>query len=192
MHINGTLNNPIIDSELSDAEALAQNPQFLCPSEILEYQIVLKVLYYSFDEKIHSGQIVLDKRLQDDVSVLFEALLQERFPLASVIPIAGRRFHWDDIISMTANNSSGFNYRMMTVAPRISLHGYGQAIDLNPSLNPYIRGDLTLPPGATYDITRPGTVRSDSFIVTLMEKRGWEWGGRWQDRVDYQHFQKKL
>lgn len=192
MQTNGTLNDPIMDSALSDAEALAQNPQFLCPPDILERQVVLKVLYYSFDEKIHAGQLVLDKRLQDDVGALFESLLQERFPLKSVIPIADWRLHWDDHISMAANNSSGFNYRMMTLNSRISLHGYGRAMDLNPLLNPYIRGNVTLPPEATYDVTRPGTIRSDNFIVTLMEKRGWEWGGRWQDRVDYQHFEKKL
>jgi hypothetical protein len=44
----------------------------------------------------------------------------------------------------------------------------------------------------SFDAAQPGTILSDGFIVAFMEERGWEWGGCWQDRVDYQHFEKRL
>ncbi|TSC71586.1 MAG: hypothetical protein G01um101438_1017 [Parcubacteria group bacterium Gr01-1014_38] len=182
----------IVDSALSVTEALRQNPTSRCPLEILAQQGVIPVRYYSFDGRLHQGQVVMDKRLVEDIHRVFVRLREERFPLQSVIPITDPRFAWDDIASMSANNASGFNYRTIAGTTRLSLHAYGQAIDLNPLFNPYIRADLVQPPGAVYDPTRLGTITADSFLVQLFDELGWEWGGHWEDRKDYQHFQKKL
>lgn len=182
----------IIDSAYSDAEATLQNPNSICPVAILQRQVVVPVQYWSFDKKLHQGQLVIDGRLKGDILAVFTALLEERFPLQSVIPIADALFRWDDISSMSANNSSGFNYRKISGTDRLSLHALGQAIDLNPLLNPFIRGDDVQPPGAVYDQAKPGTITADSSIIGLFDTLGWEWGGRWKDRQDYQHFQKKL
>jgi hypothetical protein len=35
-------------------------------------------------------------------------------------------------------------------------HALGMAIDINPHINPYIKGELILSPGATYDNIQPG------------------------------------
>lgn len=182
----------IVDSDLSRDEALRQNPVLVCPADILERQKMFVVRYYSFDGKLHQGQVVMYERLEGDVLAVFEQLQKEQFPLQSVIPIADPRFHWDDETSMQANNSSGFNYRMIARTNRLSLHALGQAIDLNPLLNPYIRDDFVQPAGAIYDPARRGTITANSFLVHLFESLGWEWGGRWDDRKDYQHFQKEL
>ena len=182
----------IIDSALPDAEALRQNPASICPPEILARQAVIRVRYYSFDAQLHEGQVVMDQRLAEDIHRVFARLREERFPLQSVIPIADTRFCWDDEASMSANNSSGFNYRTIARTNRLSLHAFGQAIDFNPLFNPYIRADLVQPSGAIYDPTRLGTITADSFLVRLFDELGWEWGGRWEDRKDYQHFQKPL
>src|SRR5688500_8304056 len=104
-------NQPIIDSALSREEALAQNPAFVGPADIINQQVIIVVQYWSVDNQLHQGQIVIEKRLAEDVQVLLEAIVREKFPLASVIPVADPRFRWDYIVSMTANNSSGFNYR---------------------------------------------------------------------------------
>lgn len=182
----------IVDSTLTDYEALRQNPSSVCPQEIIKRQVVIPVQYWSFDGRFHQGQVVLDDQLKNDVLTVFSRIREERFPIQSVIPIAHPRFQWDDIASMLANNTSGFNYRTIAGTARLSLHAYGQAIDFNPLFNPYIRSDLVQPPGAIYDPARLGTITADGFLVQIFEELGWEWGGRWTDRKDYQHFQKKL
>ena len=77
-----------------------------------------------------------------------------------------------------------------------SNHSWGRAIDINPLTNPYVKGDLVLPPGgrAYLDRTKsfPGSILRDSYIVRRFEGAGWTWGGRWSDRQDYQHFEKPL
>ncbi len=184
----------IIDSVLSDKEALEQNPAFICPPEILERQKVLEVVYYSLDGKLHRGQIVIDKDLSQDVLEAFDLMRKIEFPLTSAIPIADKRFRWNDSLSMEADNSSGFNYRMILNTSRLSNHSFGRAIDINPLLNPYFPkiGADALPKGAVYDISKPGTLFDGSEIVSLFKKMGWTWGGDWTDRKDYQHFEKSL
>lgn len=186
------MNELVIDSDLSEFEAKAQNPRSIAPREVMERLIVLEVRYLSFDEKIHQGQIVVYEQLIIDVKDFFVLSIQERFPIFCVIPIADTRFSWDDMRSMQANNTSGFNYRKMAEDEKLSLHAYGLAVDVNPLLNPYIRGSYVEPPGASYDLFRVGTIGPDSFVVSFFLSRGWSWGGHWGDRKDYQHFEKDL
>lgn len=177
---------------MSPIEALKQNPSSECPQEVLQRQTLITVQYYSFDNQVHQGQIVVDKEVVEDIKDAFRFLLKEKFPLACTIPISHPKFRWDDNLSMLANNSSGFNYRVIVGTDRLSNHAYGRAIDLNPLLNPYIRDGITRPTGATYLSGAPGTILSDSKIVTFFRERGWIWGGDWEDRKDYQHFEKPL
>jgi len=182
----------IIDSSLSYDQAVSSilDKDPTCPKAILESQSLIDVVYYSFDGREHQGQLVLDKRLENDVQKVFELLRKVRFPIKQVKPVS--EYGWDDFRSMEDDNSSGFNYRLKTNKPEISLHGLGQAIDLNPLQNPYIEGKLVAPPEAIYDPFKPGTILADSEIVYLFKELGWEWGGDWIDRKDYQHFQKSI
>lgn len=160
------------------------------PPEILEALMELPVAYLGFDGLEHMGVIVVHRELVADMAELFDLMLARRFPLTSVIPASDPRFGWDDAKLMAANVTSGFNYRTIAGTDRLSYHATGRAIDINPALNPYIRGGRIEPPGATYDLSRPGTIGPDAFIVAFLEARGWTWGGRWTDPIDYQHFQK--
>ncbi|WP_203329075.1 M15 family metallopeptidase [Candidatus Laterigemmans baculatus] len=191
----GTLDDPIIDSEMTEAEAFeGLDPR--CPEAIRSRQALIEVLYYSGDGKIHQGQLVIDRDLVRDIQAAFAAAREEKFPFTSVIPISHPKFRkngrWDDGLSMAANNTSAFNYREITGGKRLSNHAYGRAIDINPATNPYIRGTLVLPPGATYDPDAPGAVTADSAITMTLVELGWNWGGTWDDRKDYQHFEKPL
>jgi peptidoglycan L-alanyl-D-glutamate endopeptidase CwlK len=180
-------------------EALAQNPAFPCPREILDRQVLVEVDFYDFDGDIAGGVIVVDRDLASDVSELFEQIFIEGFPIAAATPVADLQFEWDDDRSMAANNTSGFNYRPMTGSgsdgsgagtSRLSAHARGRAIDINPLLNPYLKGKVIRPEGAVYDPARPGTITADSFIVKFLKERGWTWGGDWASLKDYQHFEK--
>lgn len=184
-------------------EALRQNPAAPCPQEILDRQVLVEVDFYDFDGEMAEGVIVVDRDLARDVNDLFEEIFKDGFPIASAIPVADLQFEWDDDRSMRANNTSGFNYRPITgearvsvgagtpvAAPRLSAHALGRAIDINPLLNPYIKGDVVKPESAAYDPAIVGTIIADSFIVQFLKERGWAWGGDWTSLKDYQHFEK--
>lgn len=189
----GTLQNPIIDSNMPLPDALRKGG----PPEIKARQRLIDLLYYSFDGKVHQGQLVIEERLAEDIREVFRAALENKFPINSVIPISSDRFFKDgkwnnDDQSMLANNTSAFNYRLATGGKSLSRHAYGFAIDINPVQNPYIKGKTILPPGAVYDKTKPGTLTLGSPVVKTFIRLGWTWGGEWKSLKDYQHFEKSL
>jgi hypothetical protein len=156
---------------------------------------LITVKYYSFDGKIHQGQLVIDIDLADDIEFAFEKALEERFQIYSVIPMSDVRFRkngkWDDNTSMEANNTSSFNYRRITGGREFSLHAFGRAIDINPIQNPYVKGKQVLPVNSVYDPAVGGTLTNDSVIVKALVSRGWVWGGSWAGLKDYQHLEKE-
>ena len=186
----GTLEDPVVDSAMTWEQAVVKRSGPPVPVKIQERQFVLKVCYWSFDGRIHQGQIVVDRRLVPDLREVFRVALRVRFPMASVIPISHARFQWDDQKSMAANNTSGFNYRTVTDGKRLSKHALGFAVDINPVQNPYVRGDRVLPQDATYDPKAAGTLHPECPVVRAFLDLGWTWGGRWNTLKDYQHFQK--
>jgi len=189
----GSIQNPIIDSNITLSEALRK----YAPLKFKNRQRIVDVLYYSFDGKIHKGQLVIDERLVKDIRKVFQVALETRFPIKSVIPISHDRFYrngqWNsDGQSMLCNNTSAFNYRKATGAKTLSMHAYGFAIDINPVQNPYIKGRVILPPGARYKPQEPGTLTWYSPVVKTFIRLGWTWGGNWKSLKDYQHFEKVL
>lgn len=189
----GSMENPVIDSDISLSEALRK----YSPPEFKKNQRLVGLIYYSFDGKIHKGQLVIDERLVEDIQEVFRVALESQFPINSVIPISHERF-WkdgkcnDDDQSMLSNNTSAFNYRRATRRRSLSKHAYGFAIDINPVQNPYIKENIVLPPGAQYDTSKPGTLTPDSLVVKTFLRLGWTWGGSWKSLKDYQHFEKVL
>ena len=190
----GTYEAPIIDSDMTYEQAL-DGLSVNCPIRIKERQRLVTVKYYSFDNKIHQGQLVIDIDLIEDIEFAFEEALKETFPINSVIPISHTSFRkngiWDDDLSMEANNSSAFNYRTITGGQTLSMHARGRAIDINPLQNPYISGRIVLPPNSVYDPEVDGTLTDDNVIVRTLVSRGWSWGGNWTALKDYQHFEKE-
>ncbi len=184
----------IIDSNLSPEEALLQNPRCVAPREIIDCLVLLQLRYWSFDGRVHQGQMVIDKEVAQDVEETFNTLYALRFPIASIVPVAHPKIGWDDDASMNMNNTSAFNYRPITGDGlwRLSYHAYGLAIDINPLLNPYIKGEDVRPKGAVYDMTRSGTIVDGGDVVQVFEGKGWVWGGRFKSLKDYQHFEKHL
>ena len=175
----------IIDSDLTLNQALLGQD---IPTGIHATLELINVVYWSFDDLEHRGQIVVARDLKVEVAEIFATIRALRFPVAQVVPVV--RFGWSDDASMAANNSSGFNYRTIAGTDRLSLHAHGRAIDINPALNPYVRGEIVEPPGAVYDPSCPGTLVGEGPVVAAFESRGWTWGGRWSTRQDWHHFER--
>jgi hypothetical protein len=173
------------DSAFTIDTATAGSP---APKEVLDSQVLIDVIHLGLDGKTHLGQLVVDRALASEISVIFSQLFTHRFPINKIRPVVV--YNWSDSISMAENNTSAFNYRRIENTDRMSRHAYGRAIDINPFLNPYIRVDTVLPAGSHYSPELPGTITDTSIVVRLFEERGWEWGGRWTSSRDYQHFEK--
>jgi hypothetical protein len=178
-----SLSQPIIDSAMSFEEAIAGTG---APDEVRRALSLIAVRYLSFDGALHEGQIVVHESLAADIRIAFGELRARSFPIAKAIPIV--HYDWDDEASMQDNNSSAFNYRPIAGTDRLSNHALGRALDINTFLNPYVRGEIVAPKGATYDPAHPGAVTPE--IAAIFKSRGWRWGGDWTDRKDWQHFEK--
>lgn len=159
------------------------------PQSIIKQLTLIDVEYYSFDTKLHIGQILVNKKVVKDIKEIFEFIKSSRFPIAKVIPAI--KYNWSDQASMNDNNTTAFNYRKVEGQKVLSAHSYGLAIDINPLQNPHIKGNSIQPLKGKYDTKKPGTILRDSKLVIEFRKRGWQWGGRWKSSKDYQHFEKK-
>ena len=176
----------IIDSARSFAEAIDGSA---APLAVIDSLSLVDVLYYSFDGQRHQGQILVEAALEDDVYEIFLLIEKLKFPVGKVIPIAAYR--WEDGDSMADNNSSGFNFRVIEGTNKLSLHSFGRAVDINPVQNPVIYPNgLIAPAGAVYRPQNKGTFAAEDPIVREFIRRGWHWGGNFEQPNDYHHFEK--
>lgn len=155
----------------------------------------LTLSFRDFDNNTRTGTLLIHRDLADETVRLFESLYRQGFQIQRMVPIEA--YGGDDNASMAADNTSAFNCRDTTGRPGVfSNHSWGRAIDINPLINPYVKGDKVLPPaGLTYlDRNRAfrGSILKDGYVVREFEHAGWTWGGRWLDRQDYQHFEKNV
>lgn len=156
----------------------------------------IKMKYYNFEGSFHEGELIVHRKLADEVTQIFYELYKAKYPLESVRLVDDYGEPGDDNLSMAANNTSAFNYRQVTGSKTLSRHSYGAAIDINPKLNPYIDGDRVAPEnGAEYadrSMDFAGKIDHDDLCYKLFTARGWTWGGDWKGDKDYQHFSKDI
>ncbi len=185
-HASNDSTKTIVDCNYTFKEAIAG---IKIPKKLSNELKLIKVKYYSFDGKIHQGQLLIQKDLVKDIEEIFNAIMSVKFPIAKVIPAV--KYGWNDEKSMADNNTSAFNYRMVANTKAISSHSSGRAIDINPKFNPQIKRNHYFPRGSKYEPSRKGTITANSLIVKEFLKRGWMWGGLWHNTKDYQHFEKR-
>jgi len=155
---------------------------------------LVTVLYYSYDENDHEGEIVVHKDIAEKVLNVFKILYDKKFPIESIKLVD--YFEGDDDLSMKANNSSGFNFRVIPGTDRISNHGYGLAIDINPLVNPYVTKKGVFPSEGEAYVDRnqevKGMIKENDVCYNAFISEGFTWGGAWQNSKDYQHFEIKI
>lgn len=157
--------------------------------------------YIDFQGKQHKdGEMIVMDAVAPYIQNIFDDLYALQFPIRQAKPIY--HYQGDDDRSMQANNSSAFNYRLVTGKRALSLHAYGLAIDINPIQNPFIefskQGHATFSPTAGIKHAnrmknRLGKVQQAGLaedIVNVFANNGFlYWGGFWNTPIDYQHFQ---
>ena len=154
----------------------------------------IKLLHYDFEGNVKQGELIVNAAFANEVMEIFYQLYLAKYPMTSVLLIDEYGGSANDTISMEANNTSAFNYRFVEGTQRLSRHGYGAAIDINPMLNPYVYGDYISPqngiPYADRSKEFVGKIDHNDLCYQLFTERGWSWGGDWNYEKDYQHFSK--
>lgn len=106
----------------------------------------LRLMHWDKDGRTQMGEMVCNKAIAKDVVEIFKALYEAGYRIERMRLIDD--YDADDERSMAANNTSCFNFRMMTGSrTRVSKHGLGMAIDINPLYNPYVKGKTVSPKG---------------------------------------------
>lgn len=162
-----------------------------CPVSLDDLRL-LNVTYWGFDNAPHQGELIINKDQAYNVLIVMKKLFEARFPIERMELVDD--FGGNDEKSMEANNTSSFNCRPVTgTTDQWSQHSYGNAIDINPRINPYIAADGTVLPynGTQYadrsqNVT--GMIHPDDVVVRAFASVGWSWGGYWSGPTDYQHF----
>ncbi|MFT4288447.1 M15 family metallopeptidase [Nocardioides sp.] len=180
--------------EQAPAEVLARSTwDPACPvaGEDLSW---IRLTFWGFDDARHTGELLVRTEVADDVVAVFRQLYRDRFPIEEmrITTVAER----DAPPTGDGNNTSAFNCRPARGATSWSEHAYGEAIDVNPFQNPYVKGtgasQVVLPELATSytdrgDV-RPGMILPDGPVVQAFASIGWGWGGAWHSLQDLQHF----
>ena len=162
------------------------------PREDLRY---LHVLHKDIDDNVHEGEMIVNAHIAEDVLDILRELYENDYPIEKMVLID--EYNADDELSMEDNNSSSFNFRFISHANRISKHGLGLAVDINTLYNPYTKvvdGERIIEPitGEPYldrDASFDYKIDKGDLCYNLFIEHGFEWGGDWTDRKDYQHFE---
>jgi hypothetical protein len=160
-----------------------------CPLGVEELR-AMDLSFWGYDGRARTGRLIVAADLAEQVVAIMHDLYDARFPIERMEPVDA--YGGDDDQSMAANNTSAFNCRSITGGSAWSEHSYGRAIDINPLVNPYVRGSTVLPPGgAPYtdrSLDAPGMIHAGDEVVDAFAAQGWKWGGYWSSPKDYQHF----
>lgn len=180
---------PIDDVTRVSMEGVTMHPG--CPVPMADLAR-LDVSHHTLDGGITTGTLIVAADVADDLLGVFEALFDAGFVIERMEP--AWVYGGSDDASMAVDNTSAFNCRQVTGGTGYSRHSYGDAIDINPLRNPYVRGNTVLPPaGRDYlerDGSVPGVIVEDGPVVAAFDAIGWGWGGRWSSLKDYQHFSR--
>lgn len=153
----------------------------------------LTVYHYDYDGNIKRGELVCNQAIAHDLLCVFRDLFSTDYPIYSVRLVDD--FDADDEISMQANNTSCFNWRMVPGTNRLSRHAFGMAVDVNPLQNPFVKGARIRPATAKDYVDRTKEfdhkIDKNDYCHKVFTSYGFKWGGNWRNAKDYQHFEKR-
>jgi hypothetical protein len=151
---------------------------------------LIKVSFWGFDQKVHTGNLVVSAIWAKRLTGVFGKLFKAHFHIRGMKLIDA--FGADDHRSMRADNTSAYNGRFVNGTSHWSMHARGLAIDINTVENPWVDGnDVSPPNGRPYahrSRRATGMIHAGDAVVRAFAGIGWKWGGSWSGGKDYQHF----
>jgi hypothetical protein len=181
--------SPSVRAEVTRSGAWHQG----CPVPFAQLR-VLTVTYRGFDQRSHTGQLIVNQDAAAPLAKVFRRLYDLHFPIhhMSISSVYGSQ-------PADGDPSGSFECRQAVPSPcsggtgtgSWSMHAYGRAVDLNPVENPYVGcGQSRDPAAQSYrdrSRHRPGMVTA--HVVEAFRSVGWGWGGSWSGNTkDYMHF----
>lgn len=156
---------------------------------------IVRVNYWAFDGYVRRGEIVVNKSVASRTRKIFTSLFAQRTPIRSMYRID--RFGYskklrgaDDVRSMRADNTSGFNCRRVVGwTSRMSPHSTGRSIDINPWENPFRSRSGYTPNKQWAKRSKPASITwrgGNDPVVKIFRKNGFRWLGA----SDLHHFQR--
>ena len=139
------------------------------PREDLRY---LHVLHRDISGREHEGEMIVNYHIAEDVLDILRALYEAAYPIERIRLVD--EYGADDEQSMRANNSSSFNFRYIS---------YTKIVDGKRSIEP-ATGEPYLDREAEFDYK----IVKDDLCCRLFAEHGFDWGGDWVGKKDYQHF----
>lgn len=155
----------------------------------------VKVPYKNKEQQTLKGEIVCNKHIANDVAEIFYELYKANYPIEKIRLMDD--YNADDETAMRDNNTSPFNFRFISHSTKVSKHGLGLAVDLNTLYNPFVLtvdGKLHVEPATALKYVDRSKnfdymIDENDLAYKLFIQHGFEWGGHWKTRKDYQHFE---
>lgn len=148
----------------------------------------LTLSFWGFDDRPHTGELIVHASEAEGVLGVFRRMHELRFPIEEMRVVS--RSDLESTSPGDGNNTSGFVCRSAAGSSSWSEHARGLAVDVNPFHNPYVRGDVVIPALATSytDRARPRPGMVTPEVIAAFEDIGWGWGGHWESLTDPMHF----
>ena len=124
---------PISDAIFQRMKGKSYKDNCTVPRTTLRY---LRVLHRNLEGKTQLGEIVCNQAIANDLIDIFRKLYEANYKIERIVLID--EYDADDERSMSHNNTSSFNFRVVSGTTKLSKHAQGLAIDINPLYNPYI------------------------------------------------------
>ena len=186
---------PIPDAIFRRMQGKSYKQNCTVPRITLRY---LRVLHRNIEGKTQLGEIVCNQSIANDLLDIFRQLYKQGYKIERITLID--QYDADDERSMAANNTSCFNFRVVSCTTKLSKHAQGLAIDINPLYNPYVHlnnGKVEPANGKPYATNRTANrkvpvpfINTSDPCYRLFIQHGFRWGGAWRTVKDYQHFEK--
>jgi len=177
-------------SEVPEDVLLRSSWHEQCPVKAKDLAYVV-MPFWGFDNKPHTGEMLVNAIWADEVAGVFEYIYEHRFPIeemrvTTTEEVSGEHFGDQNVtISFECRRTTG-GFETW------SAHASGLALDINPFHNPWVRDGFIYPElaSAYLDRTwlRPGMIETQRPIITEFKKIGWYWGGNWGSFDDWMHF----
>jgi hypothetical protein len=157
-----------------------------CPVPLSHLRL-LTVSRWGFDDRVHTGELVVNAKVAERLLTVFRRLYALHFQIRRMEPT-------DD----SGDDTSAFSCRRAAPSPcpgatatgNWSEHAYGEAVDLNPIENPYTGCGRTRQRASIPYLDRSRLRRGmvTPAVVDAFRSIGWGWGGNWTGVKDYMHF----
>jgi hypothetical protein len=148
---------------------------------------LLTVTYHGFDGQDHTGQLVVGTSAARPLTIVFRRLFALHLPIREMAPLSSAN---DDTASFECRDAASSPCPGSPPTHAWSMHAFGEAVDINPTENPYTGCGRTRDPASRPYLNRSRHRRGmvTPAVVAAFASVGWGWGGNWSQTKDYMHF----